>query len=225
MHSKNTRTERPEICSSPALRMPPGRSPEVDLSSYSSAQFDRGAGRLREALWVLISLVLFRLCPFSFSALKRAVLRAFGGRIARGVVIKPQVKITFPWKLEIGDHVWLGEECWLLNLDRIVIGSNVCISQRAFLCTGSHNYKSRTFDLLVKSIVIEDGAWIGAGAWVGPGIVVGSHAVLTAGSVATRDLDSHFIHRGNPAVAIKPRVMGDGQMVVPLQIPAAGQKG
>src|SRR4029077_7050598 len=117
-----------------------------------------------------------------------AVLRGFGARVGNGVVIKPQVKITFPWKLEIGDQVWLGEECWLLNLERIVIGNNVCLSQRAFLCTGNHNYKSRSFDLIVQPIRIENGAWIGAGAYVGLGFTVGSHAVLATASVASRNL-------------------------------------
>ncbi len=198
------------------------RRVSVDLSGYSTGAFERGAGKIKECLWLFISLILFRFCPFSFSALKRAVLRVFGARIGRGVVIKPQVKITFPWKLEIGNHVWLGEECWLLNLERITIGDNVCISQRAFLCTGNHNYKSRAFDLVVKAIVIEDGGWIGAGAWVGPGVVVHSHAVLTAGSVAAQDLDGHSIHRGNPAVPIKPRVIGDGQTELKAPINPAG---
>jgi putative colanic acid biosynthesis acetyltransferase WcaF len=197
----------------------------VDLSSYSAAQFDRGAGKLRELSWLFVSLLLFRVCPLSLSRIKRVVLRAFGARIGRDVTIKPQVKITFPWKLEVGDHVWLGEECWLLNLDRIVIGNNVCISQRAFLCTGSHNYKSPMFDLLVKPIIIEDGGWIGAGAWVGPGVVVHSHAVLTAGSVATRELESYYIHRGNPAVAIKPRIIAENHIDGPPQIQTPGLKG
>jgi len=179
----------------------------VDLSSYSSAQFDRGAGKLREGLWLLVSLVLFRLCPFSLSGLKSAVLRAFGAKIGRGVVIKPQVKITFPWKLEVGDFVWLGEECWLLNLDRIVIGSNVCISQRAFLCTGNHNYRVPTFDLMVKPITIADGAWLGAACWVGPGVKVGSHAVLAACSVMTGDMEPWGIYQGNPAVFVKQRTI------------------
>jgi putative colanic acid biosynthesis acetyltransferase WcaF len=124
-----------------------------------------------------------------------------------GVTIKPQVKITCPWKLEVGDHVWLGEECWLLNLERIIIENNVCISQRAFLCTGSHNYKLSTFDLITKPITVKDGAWLGAGCWVGPGVTVGNHAVLAAGSVATKNLEPFGIYRGNPAVLLKQRVI------------------
>jgi putative colanic acid biosynthesis acetyltransferase WcaF len=177
----------------------------TDLSAYSSKRFDRGAGVIKEGLWLVISWALFRLCPFSFSALKRTVLRCFGAKIGRGVVIKPQVKVTFPWKLEIGDFVWLGEECWLLNLDKIIIRSNVCISQRAFLCTGSHNYKLPTFDLITKPIVLENGVWIGAGAWVGPGVIVGEQAVLTAYSVTSGNLEPGGIYKGNPAVLVRKR--------------------
>jgi putative colanic acid biosynthesis acetyltransferase WcaF len=178
---------------------------KTDLASFSSGNFDRGAGLFKESLWLLVSLFLFRLCPVSLSALKRTTLRAFGAKIGRGVVIKPQVKVTFPWKLEVGDHVWLGEECWLLNLEKIVIKSNVCISQRAFLCTGSHNYKLSTFDLITKPISVGDGAWIGAGAWVGPGVKVGDEAVLTACSVASSDLEAGGIFKGNPAVLVRKR--------------------
>jgi putative colanic acid biosynthesis acetyltransferase WcaF len=179
----------------------------VDLSRYTTGKFDRGASVVKEGLWLVISLFLFRLCPFSFSALKRAMLRAFGANIGRNVTIKPKVNITFPWKLTIGDHVWLGEECWLLNLERITIGNNVCISQRAFLCTGSHNYKLSTFDLITQPITLDDGVWIGAGSWVGPGVVIGSHAVLTLGSVAAANLAANGIYRGNPAVLVKQRVI------------------
>jgi putative colanic acid biosynthesis acetyltransferase WcaF len=180
---------------------------QVDLSKYSPGKFDRGAGILKEGLWLVVSLILFRLCPFSFSAPKRMVLRIFGARVGIGVTIKPQVKITFPWKLEIGNHVWLGEECWLLNLERITIGNNVCISQRAFLCTGSHNYKLSTFDLITKPITVEDGVWLGAACWVGPGVVAGADSVLTAGSVATKNLEAGGIYRGNPALLLKQRVI------------------
>jgi putative colanic acid biosynthesis acetyltransferase WcaF len=181
------------------------QSVEVDLSAYSPGSFERGASSLREAIWLLVSLALFQLCPLKLSGLKRAVLRCFGASVGRGVVFKPGVKITFPWKLTLGDHVWLGEESWLLNLAPISIESNVCISQRAFLCSGNHNYKSPTFDLITKPIRVERGAWIGASVFVAPGVTVGAHAVLTAGSVATKDLQPCGIYQGNPAVFIKKR--------------------
>jgi putative colanic acid biosynthesis acetyltransferase WcaF len=193
--------------SEPQSKAGNGQSLPVDLSRYTAGKFDRGAGVLKESLWLVVSLILFRLCPFSFSALKCPVLRAFGADIGRNVTIKPQVKITFPWKLTVGDNVWLGEECWLLNLDRIVIGGNVSISQRAVLCTGSHDYKRAAFDLIVKPITIEDGAWLGAGCWVGPGVTIASHAVLTLGSVTTKNLAANGIYRGNPAALVKERVI------------------
>ncbi len=183
------------------------RRMEVDLSDYSAATFDRGAGTFKELAWIIVSLLLFRLCPMKLSGLKCAALRIFGAAVGRGVVVKPEVKITFPWKLTIGDHVWLGEECWLLNLAPTTIESNVCVSQRAFLCSGNHDYKSPAFDLITKPIRVERGAWIGASAFVGPGVTVGSHAVLTAGSVATKDLQAYGIYRGNPAVLVKERVL------------------
>jgi len=178
-----------------------------DLSKFSAGGFERGASSVKELVWVIVSLFLFRLCPLKLSGLKCSVLRRFGAKVGRGVVIKPEVKITFPWKLTLGDHVWLGEECWLLNLAPITIEDNVCISQRAFLCTGNHNYKSPAFDLITHPIRLERGAWIGAGAFVGPGVSVGSHAVLAAASVATKDLEPHWIYQGNPAVRVKERVI------------------
>jgi putative colanic acid biosynthesis acetyltransferase WcaF len=180
----------------------------VDLSTFSTGRFARGASTLKELLWLLVSFGLFRLCPLKLSVLKAVVLRWFGASVGRGVVIKPEVKITFPWKLTLGDHVWLGEQCWLLNLAPIEIASHVCISQRAFLCAGNHNYKSRAFDLITKPIRVERGAWIGAGAFVGPGVSVGSHAVLAAGSVATKDLEPYGIYQGNPAALTKIRHVG-----------------
>jgi putative colanic acid biosynthesis acetyltransferase WcaF len=189
------------ICKSEA------QSLRLDLSNYTAGSFNRGAGVAKEGVWLVINLVLFRLCPFSFSALKCAVLRAFGASVGRNVTIKPRVNITFPWKLVVGDHVWLGEESWLLNLERIAIGNNVCVSQRAVLCTGSHNYKKVTFDLITQPITLEDGAWVGAGCWVGPGVTIGSHAVLSLGSVATQNLGAYGIYRGNPAVFVKERVI------------------
>lgn len=121
------------------------------------------------------------------------------------MVIKPGVKITFPWKLQVGVGSWLGEECWILNLEHVVIEDNVCISQRAVLCTGNHNYNSRSFDLINGKIHVECGSWICANAFVGPNVRVGSHAVLTAGSVTSCNLEPYGVYTGNPAHKVRKR--------------------
>lgn len=182
-------------------------SSTVDLSRFSNAGFDRGASRLREALWVLVRCLFFAPALPLPSAVRVFWLRRFGAKIGRGVVVRARVNIHFPWRLEVGDHVWIGEECWLLNLAPITIGSHVCLSQRAWLCTGNHDYKSPTFALMVKPIHIAAGAWIGAGASIGPGVTVGTHAVLAMGSVATHNLEPWGIFRGNPAAFIKQRLL------------------
>lgn len=114
-------------------------------------------------------------------------MRCFGAKVGTGVVIRSRVNITFPWKLEIGDHVWIGDEVLVLSLDRVVIGSNVCISQRAFLCTGSHDFRKATFDLITEPIEIGDGCWIAACAFIGPGAVVPAGTMVKAGEVWKRE--------------------------------------
>jgi putative colanic acid biosynthesis acetyltransferase WcaF len=104
----------------------------------------------------------------------------------------------YTWKLTIGDHSWLAD-CYIENLDQVYIGDHVCISQRAMVLTGSHDYKKTAFDLITKPVTIQTGAWICANTTVGPGVWVGAGSVLVAGSVATSDLAPNTIYQGNPA--------------------------
>jgi putative colanic acid biosynthesis acetyltransferase WcaF len=100
------------------------------------------------------------------------------------------VRVKFPWRLSIGAHSWIGESVWIDNLDEVKIGSNACVSQGVYFCTGSHDWSSPRFDLVTRPIEIGDEAWICAKACVGPGVRVGRGAILTLGSVATQDLES-----------------------------------
>jgi len=147
---------------------------------------DRGRSKLVEAVWYLLKCAFFLSALPWPSGLKVRLLRAFGAKIGRGVVIKPRVNIHFPWKLEIGDHVWIGEEVFILNFEPVRIGSHVCISQRAFLCTGNHDYNDPAFSYRNAPITIGDGAWIGACVFVGPGVRVDEEMVAAAGAVVTR---------------------------------------
>lgn len=177
---------------------------KTDLSKYNNSWYKPG-NPFKRVMWYFFN-VFFMLNPFNpFSGLKKAVLRMFGAKIGKGVVIKPAVNIKYPWKLEIGDHVWIGENVWIDNLGKVTIGANACISQGALLLCGNHNYKREKFDLIVGDIRLEEGVWIGAKAIVTPRIVCYSHAILTAGSVATSNLEAYGIYQGNPAVKIRIR--------------------
>lgn len=175
------------------------------LADFNNTHFERGASTGKEIIWLWLRGAFFDRSLMPWFSLRRTILKGFGAKVANGVVIKPGAKITFPWKLEIGRDAWIGEESWLLNLDNITIGNNVCISQRAVLCTGSHDWSKPTFDLITKPIVIGEGVWICANVFVGPGVTVGRNTVVTAGSVVTRDLPPDTICSGNPCIPVKDR--------------------
>ena len=81
--------------------------------------------------------------------------------------------------------------------------SLLCISQGAMLLCGNHDYTKESFDLITGKIELKDGAWVGAKAVVCPGVTMGEGSVLTAGSVATRDIERDAVCQGNPAVVKK----------------------
>ncbi len=175
----------------------------MNLAAYNNSAFDRGAPAWKEALWVVNRTTFFQ-NPFPWpSTLRVALLSIFGSKIGNGVVIRAGVNISFPWRLEIGDHVWIGEDVGILSLAQVTIESNVCISQRAYLCTGSHDFRSDTFDLVTRPITIRADSWIAAGAIVLPGVTIGPNSIVTAGSVVNRDVPPNTMVRGNPAVPIE----------------------
>jgi len=168
------------------------------------ARMDRGRSLVIEAAWNVVQEFLFA-TGLPGTRWRTAVLRLFGARIGRGVVIKPRARIKFPWRLQVGDFSWLGEALWIDNLAEVAIGNHCCISQGAYLCTGNHDWSSERFDLITRPISIHNGAWIGAYAVVGPGVIVGEGAVLSLGGVANHDLAPWFVYSGNPAAPIGPR--------------------
>lgn len=176
----------------------------TDLSSYSNSGYQPGPFWKR-FFWYFISLLFFRTRIPWPSRMKALLLRSFGAKVGTQVVIKPSVIIKYPWFLEVGDYAWIGENVWIDNLVSVSIGDHVCLSQGAMLLTGNHNYKKSTFDLMVKSIVLEQGVWIGAQSVVCPGVSCLSHSVLSVASVATSNLNAYSIYTGNPAMKVKSR--------------------
>jgi putative colanic acid biosynthesis acetyltransferase WcaF len=176
--------------------------------NFDKKAFSTGAPAAKVYCWYLIDVICFKSGLIPFSTILVGILRLFGAQIGKDVRIKPGIHIRYPWKLRLGDHSWLAD-CYIDNLDMVIIGKHVCISQQAMLLTGNHDYKSRTFDLMTKPIIIEDGVWIGAKSLVAPGVRVATHAVLTAGSTAVRNLDAYVIYQGNPALRQRTRIFSD----------------
>ena len=176
---------------------------------------DRGRPLLVEAIWHLSKCLLF-LTPLPVpSRFKCFILRLFGARIGKGVVIKPQVKIHFPWKLTVGNFAWIGEEVFILNFEPVSIGAHCCISQRAFLCGGGHDYRQPDMPYRNGPITVEDGAWVGAQVFVAQGVTIGAEAVITAGSVVTRNQPPRMICGGNPSLPVKERWRSKEEIVEP----------
>lgn len=179
-------------------------STKQDLSSFNNSWYKPGAGSFKRFLWYYTNACWFR-SSFPINGFKIFLLRLFGAKVGNGVVIKPHVNIKYPWRLSIGNHVWIGEEVWIDNLADVVIEDHVCLSQGAFLLCGNHDYKKTTFDLIIGNITLKKGSWIGAKTVVCPGVTVNENAVLTVGSVASQDLPANCICKGSPAIVVKER--------------------
>lgn len=178
---------------------------KTDLSKFNNKWYKPGS-RLKIGLWYVVNTLLVRPSWNVFSDFKISILRGFGAKVGKGVVIKPNVNIKYPWKLRIGNYCWIGEGVWIDNLDQVTLEDHVCISQGAMLECGNHNYKKPTFDLMIAPITLKEGSWVGAKSSVAPGVTFGSHAILSMGSTATKDLEPYSIYTGNPAKFKKKRV-------------------
>lgn len=182
---------------------------KIDLSKYNNDWFKDTirAPRMKIFIWYFINIIFYKSSWNIFNNFKIVLLKIFGAKVGKGVMIKPSVNIKYPWKLSIGNNTWIGENVWIDNLAPVTIGNNVCISQGAMLLTGNHDFSKTTFDLIVSPIILEDGSWVGAKGVVCPGVTIFTHAVLSVQSVATKNLEAYSIYQGNPAVKIKERII------------------
>ncbi|AJZ90181.1 acyl transferase [Klebsiella michiganensis] len=176
-----------------------------ELSGFSVPRGFRGASGIKVQLWWLVQATLFAWSPQVLYSWRAFLLRLFGAKVGKKVVIRPSVKITYPWKLTLGDYAWVGDDAVLYTLGEISIGANSVVSQKCYLCTGSHDYMSKHFDITQSPISIGEKCWLATDVFVSPGVTIGDGCVVGARSSVYKSLPANAVCRGNPAVKIRDR--------------------
>ncbi|MEC0106655.1 WcaF family extracellular polysaccharide biosynthesis acetyltransferase [Paenibacillus taichungensis] len=178
---------------------------KIRLDLYEQTEYSRGRNGIIVLLWWLIQGTVFRFSLHQMYGWRRWLLTRFGAEIGHGVKIRSSAKFTYPWKVTIGDHSWIGDNAEFYSLDEIAVGRHCVISQNTYLCTGSHRLNDPSFGLITKPIVIKDGAWVASDVFVYPGVIINEMAVAGARSTVIKNIPANEIHVGYPAVFIKRR--------------------
>lgn len=181
--------------------------PLVDLRDYSLSGYDRGKPSWFVMLWWLVQAIAFPLSLHNFNSWRCLLLRIFGAKIGRGVVIRPTSRFTYPWKVEIGDYSWIGDDVVFYSVDRIIVGAHSVISQKSYLCTGSHDLSRRSFDLITAPIKIGNGVWIASDCFVAAGVTIDSNSVVGARSSVFNSIPKCQVAWGTPCKCHYPRTV------------------
>jgi putative colanic acid biosynthesis acetyltransferase WcaF len=176
-----------------------------DLSSFRMPAGFRGRPAWFVQLWWMVETSLFRTSPQAFYPWRAFLLRCFGAKIGKGVMVRPSASVTYPWKLSVGDYSWIGDEVVLYTLGNINVGSHTVISQRSYLCAGKHDIEAVSFAITSQPIEIGDQCWIAADVFVCPGVKIGFGTVVGARSTVTRDLPPGVVAFGSPAKPLRTR--------------------
>ncbi|WP_337033722.1 putative colanic acid biosynthesis acetyltransferase [Paenibacillus illinoisensis] len=178
---------------------------KIRLDLYDQTGYSRGRNGVIVLLWWLVQGSIFRYSLHQMYGWRKWLLTLFGAKLGKGVKIRSSAKFTYPWKVKIGDHSWIGDNVEFYSLDCITVGNHCVISQNTYLCTGSHQLNDPAFGLITKPIVIKDGAWIASDVFVYPGVTINEMAIVGARSTVIKDIPANEIHAGYPAVFIKRR--------------------
>lgn len=177
------------------------------LSNFKLFPGQRGRSGVYAQVWWIVQSTLFRCSPQFMYGWRRFLLRCFGAKVGKSVIIRSTARVTYPWELEIGDFAWVGDDVELYNWSPIHIQENAVVSQRSYICTATHDYTDPSFPLTSKPITIEEQAWIATDCFIAPGVTIKRGAIIGSRSSVYSDMPEAMICIGNPAKPVKPRVM------------------
>lgn len=176
-----------------------------DLSRFAVAEGFRGRSGLVVLIWQIVQDTLFAWSPQPAYGWRRFLLRAFGAKVGDGVIIRPTARVTYPWKVRLGNHCWIGDHTELYSLGPISVGNNAVVSQKSYLCAGSHDPSDMTFPLTAAPVTVEDEVWIATDCFVAPGVTIGRGAIVAARSTVRGNVPPGVVVAGTPAVVKRER--------------------
>lgn len=171
-----------------------------DLGSFKVPCGFRGASAAKVQLWWIVQASVFRWTPQFAYEVRAVILRLFGAKVGKNSRIRPSVQITYPWKVSLGDNVWLGDDVVLYSLGPIDIGDNSVISQKSYLCGGDHDMSAADFPIRSAPIKIGSRVWLATDVFVAPGVEVVDDVVVGARSSVFRNIHRSGVYVGTPAV-------------------------
>jgi putative colanic acid biosynthesis acetyltransferase WcaF len=177
-----------------------------DLNAFIVPKSFRGRSKITVQLWWAVQNTLFALSPQVLYGWRRFLLRLFGAKIGKGVLIRATARITYPWNVEIGEDSWIGEDNVLYSLGKITIGNNVALAHKVYINTGGHDYMKNTFDIFSLPVIIEDQCWITNDVYVAPGVTIGKGSIVAARSSVFKNIPEGKIYAGTPAKELKNRL-------------------
>ncbi len=130
-------------------------------------------------------------------------LRRCGARLS----LQFPLTITHPESVELGDNVSLAAFVHIRGKGGVQIGNKVMVGAHTSISSLTHDYIAEDMynSLVAKPVVIEDNVWVGSNCVIMPGIRIGTGAVVGAGSVVTKNVDTNSIVYGVPAQHVKYR--------------------
>lgn len=169
-----------------------------NLNNFKVPQDFRGKSVFVVQLWWICSKIFINGSPQFMYGFRRLILRLFGAKIGKGVLIRPSVEITYPWKINIGNYSWIGDNVVLYSLGNIYIGSNSVVSQKSYLCSADHDMNSYSFEIRSFDIKIGDKVWVASDCFVGPGVSIGNGCVIGARSTVFENQPEMYLCYGYP---------------------------
>jgi putative colanic acid biosynthesis acetyltransferase WcaF len=179
--------------------------PFYHLDDWDHSGFDYGRPKFIVFLWFLCQDTLFRFSPLPCYGFRRMLLKVFGCKVGKHVLVHPRARLHFPWRIVIGDYSWIGDDAWLYSIAPIKIGEHTIISQKSFLCTSGHDYRDPRFKTTNDPITVGNGVWIAADVFVAPGVSIGDNAVIGSRSSVFHNMPAEMVCYGYPCRPVKPR--------------------